>query len=217
MHLPDAETSAGISADHGRNAKSRHPPDGHATVFPPTLPACRLMISQCRLVAGTWLALESGEAQRNRVEGYVEESILLAHERIADVFLILATVALGTSITGTRAGRTGRISRGITIAAGLALLVIGWRVGRAGGELVYRHDAANAFSLAGAVADEAKAGNTATCPAGEGTYRRGASGGRAVLPGFSSPVASFDEPSRSSIDPSRPTGRAARDGTLHKS
>jgi hypothetical protein len=58
-------------------------------------------------------------------------------------------VALVVAAAGLLPGPAGGIGRGAAVLVTLAVLAAGVPVGRSGGELVYRHGAANAYVLAG--------------------------------------------------------------------
>ena len=105
------------------------------------------------LSLSTWVAVETGESQGERVERVVADQPLDAHEDAAELFLTLSLVLLGVAAVGLARGVVGRAAR-ITAAAGaVALVAVGARVGHSGGQLVYRYGAASAYvpadSLAG--------------------------------------------------------------------
>lgn len=120
-----------------------------------------VVILHAVLLASSWAAFETGEAQEEIVEAVVGDGIIEKHEQAANVFLALALTAFVASLTGTRAGRIGAVSRSFAAAAGLAMLVAGVNVGHAGGELVYRHGAAAVY------ADNAPAKRSAPSHAGD--------------------------------------------------
>jgi len=94
-----------------------------------------------------WAALRTGQAEEERVESVVAESVIEAHEEAAEVFLgaaagVFVLTLLALLVPGERVGR---------LVAGLALVgmvlgtVLAIRVGEAGGALVYRHGAAAVY------------------------------------------------------------------------
>jgi uncharacterized membrane protein len=98
------------------------------------------------LAGSAWLAVQTGEGEAERVERVISEQPLETHEEMAEKFLtasvVLAVVAAGGLIGGI-AGKTARV----LTAAGAIILVIGAaRVGHTGGELVYEHGAASAYT-----------------------------------------------------------------------
>jgi uncharacterized membrane protein len=107
-----------------------------------------VVVLQALLTVSAWAALRTGEAEEERVEGTIAESVLESHEEAAKAFLgatagVLVMTVLAFSIPGERVPR-------LVAALALAGMVIGTflavRVGRAGGELVYRHGAATAYA-----------------------------------------------------------------------
>lgn len=98
------------------------------------------------LTASSWLAVQTGGAQEDRVEGVVAESPLKSHEEAGERFLLLSVLGLAVVGTGLLKGSLGRAGRWAGVAAAGALLLAGWQVGHTGGELAYRHGAAAAYS-----------------------------------------------------------------------
>jgi uncharacterized membrane protein len=104
------------------------------------------VVAGAALLSGSaWLAVETGEQQEERVERLVSEGPLETHEERASLFLGLAAGTLVLSLAGLAKGRLGHYGRIAGAAASLALLPAGWLVGHSGGELVYRHGAAQAY------------------------------------------------------------------------
>lgn len=102
---------------------------------------------QAVLVGSGILALRSGEAEAERVERVVAERIIEAHEEAAEVFVwasggVLAVMLLGFALSSRRAGPVAATAA--TLGT-LVVLGLGYRTGQAGGELVYRHGAAQAY------------------------------------------------------------------------
>jgi uncharacterized membrane protein len=104
-----------------------------------------VVIGAALLVGSAWLATETGEQQEERVEPIVSESALETHEARASLFLGLATGTLALCLVGLAKERLGKYGRIAATGASLALLPAGWLVGHTGGELVYRHGAAQAY------------------------------------------------------------------------
>jgi len=98
------------------------------------------------LTLSTWVALQTGEAQEERVEDVVGEAALHGHEEAAERFLVLSGVLLLVSAVGLVPGSVGRAARFVTAAGALGLVVAGAQVGHSGGALVYRHGAASAYA-----------------------------------------------------------------------
>jgi uncharacterized membrane protein len=104
-----------------------------------------VLLLQALLVGSGWLALETGEDQEDRVEDVVAERYIEDHEELAERFQIGAGLALVVVAAGLLPGAAGSIARGAAVVATLAVLAAGIQVGHTGGELVYRHGAANAY------------------------------------------------------------------------
>jgi len=111
-----------------------------------------LVLLQGLLVGSAWLALETGEEQEERVEKVVAERHIEAHEEAAERFQLAGVVGLVVVAAGLLPGPAGGIGRGAAVLVTLAVLAAGVPVGHSGGELVYRHGAANAYVLAGDIA-----------------------------------------------------------------
>ena len=103
-------------------------------------------VAAALLAGSAWLAVETGEAQEERVEKVVSEGALETHEERANLFLALATGTLVLALVGLAKDKVGRIGRvGATVAA-VSLLPAGYMVGHSGGQLVYRDGAAQAYT-----------------------------------------------------------------------
>ncbi|MFW6201447.1 MAG: DUF2231 domain-containing protein [Gemmatimonadota bacterium] len=98
------------------------------------------------LAASAWLAVETGEAEEERVEEVVSERVLHDHEEAAETFLLMTAITLLVASAGFAPGRAGGVARMLTAIGAVALLGTGLTVGRSGGELVYRHGAASAYT-----------------------------------------------------------------------
>lgn len=107
-------------------------------------------------------ALRTGEADEERVEKVTSEKLIKAHEEKAEVFVwgsgavLLLTLAAGLL-------RQEKVAKGLAAAAVLgsvAVLGLGYRTGEAGGQLVYTHNAASAFTGPVASGADSAAGDT---------------------------------------------------------
>lgn len=98
------------------------------------------------LMASAWAAVRTGEAQEDRVEGVVSERALHEHEEAAERFLLLSGLLLAVAATGLAGGTVGRAGRLLSTAGSFGLVLAGVQVGASGGELVYRHGAASAYT-----------------------------------------------------------------------
>lgn len=107
------------------------------------------------LVVSAWVAVETGEAEEERVEEVVSEGVLHEHEEAGERFLVFSGVFFLVAGMGLLGGTVGAASRFLATVGTVGLLVAGYQVGEAGGELVYVHGAAGAYvRQAGGVGDE---------------------------------------------------------------
>jgi hypothetical protein len=94
----------------------------------------------------SWVAVETGEGEGEKVEPVVAEASLHRHEEDAERFLLLSGVLLVVTAAGLLRGVPGRAARlGATVGA-LGLVALGAQVGHSGGNLVYRDGAASAYA-----------------------------------------------------------------------
>ncbi len=98
------------------------------------------------LVGTAYVALRTGAAEEDRVEAVVPETVIHEHEEAAERFLVLSGVLLLVTAAGLARGDVGRAARLITVVGSLGVAAAGVQVGAAGGELVYRHNAASAYA-----------------------------------------------------------------------
>lgn len=105
-------------------------------------------VLQAILVASGFVAMQTGEAEEERVEGVVAEQYIEAHEEAAEVF-VWASVAVLVLVVGAGVIRKERVAQGLALAATIGTFIVlglGYRVGHAGGSLVYEHGAASAYA-----------------------------------------------------------------------
>jgi hypothetical protein len=98
------------------------------------------------LSASAWVSVETGESQDERVERFVGERPLHAHQEMAEVFLGASAGLAAVAVLGLLGGIAGRVARVTATVGAAALLVLAFRVGHSGGALVYRYGAASAFT-----------------------------------------------------------------------
>jgi uncharacterized membrane protein len=111
------------------------------------------------LAASALIAKETGEDGEERVEQVVPESAIETHEEAADRFIVVVLAVLAVSVVGLRRDQIGAAGRLVATLGTAAVLVTGYAVGKAGGELTYKHGAAAAYATgagAGAVVGEAE-------------------------------------------------------------
>lgn len=103
---------------------------------------------QVLLLASGLLAKRTGETEEDRVEQIVSAAAIHAHEEAAEVFvlgsgLVLLTMAGALGLAKSKAGLP---LAGVSVLGSLVVLGLGARCGQAGGELVYKHGAAQAYA-----------------------------------------------------------------------
>lgn len=103
------------------------------------------------LSLSSWVAVQTGEQQDERVEEVVAEAPLDTHEEAAEAFLLFSLGVLGVAAIGLLPGRVGTGARMLGTLGSVALLGAGYRVGHSGGELVYQYGAASAYTMGGTV------------------------------------------------------------------
>ncbi len=104
-----------------------------------------VVIFQLVLFGAAWGTAEAGENEEERVERVVAEAPIEEHEEAAERFLWLAGLTIPITAAGLLSGVAGRGARMLTLVACVAAAVSVAQVGHSGGELVYRHGAANAY------------------------------------------------------------------------
>ena len=116
------------------------------------LPGRRLwlvvVVFQGLLIATSFVALRTGEAEEDRVEALVAESSLHQHEALAQRLLVTAgTVLLLTTLPLVlRAGRARAFAL-LAVVGMVGVTALALQTGKAGGELVYKHGAAAAYTV----------------------------------------------------------------------
>lgn len=103
------------------------------------------------LLLSAFVAIRTGEAEEDRVENLVGESVIHEHEEAAERFLVVSAVVLVVAAFGLLRGNLGTAARLLTTAGSIVVLATGVLVGKAGGELVYEHGAAGAYAQDGPV------------------------------------------------------------------
>lgn len=97
------------------------------------------------LTGSAFVALETGEAEEEKVEAFVGEAAIHEHEEAAERFLLFSGLVTLVAGVGLLSGVTGRAARLVASAGTLVVLAAGIQVGAAGGDLVYEHGAAQAY------------------------------------------------------------------------
>lgn len=117
-----------------------------------------LVALQALLLGAGLAAMNTGEAEEDRVEATVPHAALEQHEEFAEQFVWATGLTLGLMALVLVARRSSLV-KPLTLAAIAGTIVVtalAIRVGRAGGELVYVHNAGAAYAPA-AAADAAAA------------------------------------------------------------
>lgn len=122
-----------------------------------------IVVLHAILAGSSFLALKAGERDEERVEKVLaSEAPLETHEEAGELFLQAVAIALVISALGLAPGKLALGGRIAGVAATLVVLVLGIQVGHSGGQLVYKHGAAAAFTTGGApqAGDAKGAGDT---------------------------------------------------------
>lgn len=118
---------------------------------------------QAILLGSGILALQSGEAEEDRVERIVAERFIEQHEEAAEAFVWASGgVLMAMLLAGALHARRSGLATAAAATLGTVLVLgLGYRTGQAGGSLVYQHGAAQAY--AGGVGPR---GQTPAAPSG---------------------------------------------------
>ncbi len=98
------------------------------------------------LLLSTWAAVQTGEAQEERVERVVADQPLDTHEEAAELFITATIVVFLVMAGGLLPGLAGKSARVLGALGAFALLGGAAWVGHSGGQLVYQHGAASAYA-----------------------------------------------------------------------
>jgi uncharacterized membrane protein len=109
---------------------------------------------QVLLAGSTWLAADTGGDQYDRVKEVVDEHRIDEHAEAAEWFEIAAIVNALICTAGLLPDRRGQAARLVGTLASLLVLATAVRTGYLGGELVYRHGAAKAYTESAAPAPQ---------------------------------------------------------------
>jgi len=103
---------------------------------------------QALLVGGVLVAINTGQAEEERVEDVVGSRTLHEHEEYAEQFAWAAglTFALAAAVLVIGRSEVARAVAAAVVVATIAVAGLGVRVGHAGGELVYVNGAASAYA-----------------------------------------------------------------------
>lgn len=128
---------------------------------------------QATVVLSAVAAMRTGEADEERVEERVSESLIEAHEERAEAFTWSAGLTLALLLGAGLSPWLGRALGGLSTAAAFASAGLAVAVGHAGGEIVHGEQ-----GLSGSLAasDAVPAPGDATDPVAEGAINAGDSG-----------------------------------------
>jgi uncharacterized membrane protein len=98
------------------------------------------------LSLSAFVAVQTGEAEEDRVEQVVADGAIHSHEEGAERFLVLSGALLVVAAAGFVPRTVGRAARVVTTAGALGLVAAAAQVGHSGGTLVYRDGAASAYA-----------------------------------------------------------------------
>ena len=108
-----------------------------------------IVVLQAILLGAGFIAMNTGEREGERIERTVPQSAIERHEELAEQFLWVTGITLVVA-AGVRVFRRPAVVRALTGAAVVGTLLVAaaaLRVGHAGGQLVYVHNAGAAYGL----------------------------------------------------------------------
>ncbi len=104
------------------------------------------VILQLVLVFASFAALRSGESEEEHVEKAVPEAALEEHEEVAHYFFYLILITFLVSAGALKDTKVAGLLRSGAVVLSLATLGTGLYAGKLGGELVFKHGAADVYS-----------------------------------------------------------------------
>lgn len=108
------------------------------------------------LVGSSFMAVQTGEKDEEKVEEVlISEAPLESHAEKAEFFLKMTGAVLVICALGLAPGALGLYGRGIGTLASLILVYLIVQVGHTGGQLIYKHGAAAAFTTNSSLKDGA--------------------------------------------------------------
>ena len=103
------------------------------------------LVLSAALAASAFVAVRTGEADEERVERVVPRAAIHSHEEAAERFLVLSGVLVLVAAAGLVRGTVGRAARLLTVGGSIVVAAAAVQVGGAGGDMVYRHNAASVY------------------------------------------------------------------------
>jgi len=106
-----------------------------------------IIILHFLLSISAYAAMATGDKQEHRVEKVVEKKHIKEHEERAESFFIFSIILLATSFALYFTAQKNYFisATSALLLLQFILLFLGYRVGEAGGDLVYKYGAANAY------------------------------------------------------------------------
>ena len=106
---------------------------------------------QAVLLGAGLVAMNTGEREEDRVEAVVPDAALEQHEALAEQFVWAAggTLLLATLVPVFGRPAVARALAAATVVGTIVVTASAVRVGHAGGQLVYKHNAGAAYSVPG--------------------------------------------------------------------
>jgi uncharacterized membrane protein len=111
-----------------------------------------VVLLQLLLAGSASYALATGEAEEERVEKVVAEDKIEEHEEVAERFRLFTVIALALGAAGLAPGGIGAWARAVAAIASMVTAGAVVPVGHSGGQLVYEHGAASAYTQSGSEA-----------------------------------------------------------------
>lgn len=109
------------------------------------------VVLQSLLLGSGFVAMRSGEAEEERVERVVAERFIEAHEEAAELFMGFSAAVFALFLLAglVRRERVALSLAAVASVSSVAALGLAYRVGEAGGRLVYQHGAASVYTGSG--------------------------------------------------------------------
>jgi uncharacterized membrane protein len=106
-----------------------------------------VLLLQAALAGSGFVAMNTGEAEEDRVEEIVAERHIESHEEAAELFVWASAIVLVLMVLPLvlPEGRLRATTAVVAVLGSLLVFGLGFRTGEAGGRLVYEHGAAQAY------------------------------------------------------------------------
>lgn len=105
-----------------------------------------VIVLQTLIIGSAYVAMETGENEEDIVEKVVQKSEIHEHEENAELFFYLSLALLILSVPGmVKSDSIRNTSQLIFLAASLGILLMVYKTGHSGGELIFKHKAYEAY------------------------------------------------------------------------